>query len=133
MAIHDMGGNPSSGICVTEPMFQQMMDFEMWLNRYDNVSLMNMYRAFDHSDISEVPCVTINGLITPEIRTALEPVDGVKLESGAKRNMGTVPAQNMNKTVKGIQRLGDRVCVVDHVNPDEMLDNELKYMGFNRA
>ena len=114
MAIHDMGGNPSSGICVTEPMFQQMMDFEMWLNRYDNVSLMNMYRAFDHSDISEVPCVTINGLITPEIRTALEPVDGVKLKSGAKRNMGTVPPQNMNKTVKtGRMRLGDRVGLMD--------------------
>lgn len=130
-----MVSSPNSGISVTEPLFQQITDFETWMSRYGKTEyITNMYTALNNSNIFEVPCATINCLITPEMRTALEPAVEVALSSGAKRNMGTVPPQNMNKTVKGIQKLGDRVCTVDKESHAAVLASCFKtILGSNEA
>lgn len=133
MAIHDIMDPTDVG--ATEPLYRQAAEMEQWMGRYsNNKPMQNLYSAVVNSDVLKVPCVTINGLITPETRTALEPADEVELQSGAKRNMGTVPPQNMNKTVKGIQKLGDRVCTVDKESHAAVLASCFKtILGSNEA
>ena len=62
------------------------------------------------------PHVFINGIIVPENRELLDPAKSVC--NPIKQlipEAGNLPYRNMNKTVKGIQKLGDRVCTVDKV------------------
>lgn len=66
--------------------------------------------------MADPPTVFINGIITPRSRGDIGMEDvAYGLDGNPVRPLGTVPSQNMNKTVKGIQKLGDRVCTVDKV------------------
>lgn len=105
----------------TETIYKQIMDLSNAAERYTGTGRFANTAVALSNIISEQPIgphVTINNILLPETRGSLDAEDYVELRSGAKRNMGTVPPQNMNETVKGIQRLGDRVCDVDKVPSD---------------
>ena len=62
------------------------------------------------------PHAFINGMIVPENRELLDPdTNRCRHISRAIPESGNMPYRNMNRTVKCIQRLGDRVCDVDKV------------------
>lgn len=111
---------------LTEPDYRALSDAYKAIQDYNCDKAYNLYHSLEKYYTGELTA-SINGVIVPETREAIG-MENSTSEHDRSRPLGTVPLQNMNETVKCIQRLGDRVCDVDSVNPDEMLDNELKYM-----
>ena len=120
MALHDRVPYPG----ITEPTYKQVTDLGLASTRYSREIFNDVGDELVDSIVSGSHAyrACINNILIPETRGLLDSVNYAELSLGAKRNMGTVPAQNMNKTVKtGTLRLGDRVCTVDKINPTAML------------
>lgn len=115
MAVHRAANNYRPPIPkLTEPDYRELQ--RIWFDRddYDAGKTSGIY-----TDVGEYlrgeNAATINGIITPESRYTIG-MEGYSGENTGKptRPLGTVPAQNMNKTVKtGTLRLGDRTALMD--------------------
>ena len=129
MAVHRRADYfDNGGKHLTETDYRAFMDMGNDVQCYESRKTSSIANEVGKA-LDGDPTTFINGIIIPETRDAIgqEGYSGDRF--GDVRPLGTVPAQNMNKTVKtGTLRLGYRICTVDSVNPDEMLDNELKYM-----
>lgn len=114
---------------LTEPVYKQVVDLSDAAGRYIGTERFANTAAALSKIASEQPIgphVTINNILIPETRGSLDAEDYVELKSGAKRNMGTVPPQNM---LRGVQKVGHRVCTVDETNPKAMWKSVLQQMS----
>ena len=120
MALHDRLTYPG----ITEPTYKQVTDLVLASTRYSREIFNNVTDELVDSIVSGSHAyhACINNILIPETRGLLGSVDYAELSLGAKRNMGTVPAQNMRR---GVQKVGHRVCAVDETNPRAMLKSNL--------
>ena len=102
----------NGGEYLTETDYRAFIDMMDDAQCYESPRTAKIMEGID-SAFGRAPVAFINGIIVPETRGFI----GQKTYSGSRfgdvRPLGTVPSQYMNETVKGIQKLGDRVCDVD--------------------
>lgn len=124
MAIHDTETTHAHNL--TEPVYKQVMDLSKAAERYIGTERFANTSAALSNIVSEQaigPHVTINNILLPETRGSLDAEDYVDLKSGAKRNMGTVPPQNMNRTVNPLLSLYDVIQPYTGDMADPYLDD----------
>lgn len=124
MALHDRLPYPG----ITEPTYKQLTDLTLASTRYSREIFNNVSDELVDSIVSGSHAyrACINNILIPETRGMLDSVNYAELGSGAKRNMGTVPPQNMRR---GVQKVGHRVCTVDETNPNAMWKSILQQMS----
>ena len=132
MALHNYLPCPG----YTENLYKVYKDGADTYNRYQRnglrLALQETPLHYTESAASDEmpPHVFINGIIVPENRELLDPARSVC--NPIKRfipEAGNLPYRNMNKTVKGIQKLGDRVCTVDRTASVTMVYSRLQSMS----
>lgn len=124
MALHDRLPYPG----ITEPTYKQIADLTLASTRYSREVFNDVSDELVDSIVSGSHAyrACINNILIPETRGMLDSVNYAELSSGAKRNMGTVPPQNMRR---GVQKVGHRVCTVDETNPEAMWKSGLQQMS----
>ena len=129
MALHNTINCPG----FTENQYRAYKDGEDAYNRYQRNDLRLALQTPLHYTESAAsgampPHVFINDIIVPENRELLDPA--ISVCSPIRQviiEAGNMPYRNMNNTVKTWKtQLGNRICIVDHVNPNEMVESILK-------